>query len=188
MAKQKNTQLLIIAFLTITIFVMSIGFAAAAYNQALNINSSNVTVKASKWDIHFKDSSYTETAGSIAANSHTLNATSMTYDVTLLKPGDYYEFTVDVENLGTFDANLVSITMGGLTTDQEKYVKYTLTYEGTEYTATDLAISGVTLDNTTGVHSVKVRVEYIQPDSDADLPSTDQTVNLTATLNYQQAS
>ena len=187
MEKQKSTQTIIIAVLAMALLAMSIGFAASAYTQDLQINDSTVNVKAAKWNVHFDDASYTETAGSIAATTHTLTGTTMVYEVTLSKPGDFYEFTVNVKNEGTFDANLTSLTMSSLTAEQAKYVKYEITYNnGTVYTSSNAAITGVTLAKTTGMVPVKVRVTYLQPDESVDLPSTDQTLTLSATLTYTQ--
>lgn len=186
MTKQKNTQIVIIAVLAVAVLVMSVGFAASAYTQNLNYDSSNVNVQASKWEVHFDPTSYTESNGSVEANTKTLTGTNMTYDVTLSKPGDFYEFTVDVENLGTFDANLTGISMSSLTTEQSKYLVYTISYKGTQYTSSQSSLSGLTLVKTTGKESVKVRVEYVQPTNQADLPQTDQTVQLIAALTYTQ--
>lgn len=186
MEKQKHTQTLIIAVLAVAVLTMSIGFAATAYTQALNINGADATVKASKWSVHFDDTSYAETTGSVAASSHTLNTTTLTYAVTLEKPGDFYEATVNVVNDGTFDANLKSIVMNAPSAAQSNYVNYSIIYNGTTYTATNNAITGVTLPKSTGTHPVKVRIEYVQPADDANLPTTDQTITLTATLNYEQ--
>lgn len=186
MVKQKNTQIVIIAVLAVAVLVMSVGFAASAYTKNLSVNGSNVNVQASKWDVHFDSTSYTESAGSVVANSKTLTGTNMTYDVTLTKPGDFYEFTVAVENLGTFDANLTALTMSGLTTEQSKYLVYTIDYNGTQYTSSQSSISGVTLSKTDGTAPVKVRVEYVQPADSTQLPTTDQTISLTAALTYTQ--
>lgn len=188
MERNKGTQTIIITILAIAILAMSVGFAASAYTQNLNINDSTVNVTSAKWNVHFDDTSYTETTGSIAATSHTLTGTTMVYSVTLAKPGDFYEFTVNVKNEGTFDANLTSLTMSTLTTEQAKYLTYTITYNnGTVYSASNAAITGVTLAKTTGTAPVKVRVEYLTPTDSADLPSTNQTITLSATLTYTQA-
>lgn len=185
MERKKRNQLIVILALMVVITTVSVGFAATAYVRTLNYTgTANVT--ASKWDIHFNDASYTETAGSVAATSHTLTGSSMSYDVTLTKPGDYYEFTVSVVNAGTFDANLTGVTMSTLTAAQSKYLTYKLTYGSTEYTTTTTGITGVTLAKATGTETVKVRVEYVQPDSETDLPATNQNVSLTASLTYQQ--
>lgn len=186
MEKQKNTQMFVIAILAVAVLTMSVGFAA--FTQTLNIDG-NVTVASSKWNIAFDTTSYQESSGSVTVSdtNRTLSGTSMTYNVTLTKPKDFYEFTINVKNTGTFDANLTGITMSALTTEQAKYLKYVITYNGTEYTTTTSSLS-VALANTTGVAPVKVRVEYIQPDNPADLPSSEVTVPLTASLTYNQAA
>jgi hypothetical protein len=187
MEKNKSTQTVIIAILAVVILTMSVGFAASAYTQNLNINDSTVNVTAAKWNVHFDDASYTETTGSVAATSHTLTGTTMVYEVTLAKPGDFYEFTVNVKNEGTFDANLTSLTMSSLTTEQAKYLTYTITYNnGTTYSASNTAITGSTLAKSTGIAPVKVRVTYLTPADSANLPTTDQTLTLSATLTYTQ--
>lgn len=186
MGKQKNVQVTIIAVLAVAVLIMSVGFAASAYTRDLTVSSGTFQVQASKWDVHFDTESYVETTGSVAATSKSLTGTSMTYDVTLSNVGDFYEFTVDVENLGSFDANLIGITMSSLSTEQSKYLTYAIEYDGVTYTATQNNLTNLTLVKKTGVESVKVRVEYVQPTNAADLPSTDQTVSLTASLSYVQ--
>lgn len=183
MEKQKNTQMFVIAILAVAVLTMSVGFAV--FTQTLDING-NVTVASSKWSIAFDTSSYVESDGSVAVSNKTLDGTSMTYNVTLTKPGDFYEFTVNVKNTGTFDANLTGISMSALTTEQAKYLTYEITYNGTKYTANATGLS-VALAKTGGVATVKVRVQYIQPEASADLPSTQVTVPLTASLTYSQA-
>ncbi len=186
MGKQKNVQLMTIVVLAVAVLIMSVGFAASAYTRDLSISSGTLNVQASKWDVHFNTNSYEESAGSVEATSKSLTGTSMSYNVTLENVGDFYEFTIDVENLGSFDANLTGITMSALSTEQSKYLTYTITYKNVDYTASQSSLTNLTLAKTDGTEPVKVRVEYIQPDNAADLPSTNQTVNLTATLTYTQ--
>ena len=76
--------------------------------------------------------------------------------------------------------------MSSLTTEQQKYLKYTVTYDGTEYTASTSNLA-IALAKQTGTAPVKVRVEYVQPTDAADLPASDVEVSLTATLAYEQA-
>lgn len=188
--KNKSTQTVIIAVLAVSILVMSVGFAASAYTQNLKLEGSSATVKASKWDVHFKEgtTNYSETTGSVAATTHTLNGTTLTYSVVLTNPGDFYEATVTAENLGTFDADLTGITMSGLTETQKNYVKYTVKVGSNEYSATNTTITGSTLAKTNGTTPVVVRVEYVQPATATLLPTEDQTINLSATLTYTQVS
>ena len=182
MGKEKNAQTLIIAVLAVAVLVMSVGFAA--YSQNLTINGT-ATVKSASWNIHFNNSQYTETTGSVQATSHSITDTTMTYTVTLNEPGDFYEFTINVVNDGTIDAVLSSINLTELTAEQQKYITHVVTYNGTDYSADQSNLS-VPL-NAGGTATVKVRVTYILPDSSSDLPSDDQTITLEAVLGYSQA-
>ena len=123
MKKGMNFSVVVIGLLVVAIVAMSIGFASFAQN--LNITG-NTTVQSTSWNVQFKTDSYSETAGSMTVDTgnRVINATSMTYNVTLSKPGEFYEFTIDVENTGTFDAQLEGITMSSLTTEQQKYLVY----------------------------------------------------------------
>jgi uncharacterized membrane protein len=179
MKKNLNGSTLSILFLSIAFIVMSVGFAL--YAQKLDI-SGVTTAKKASWLVQFKENTYTETAGSVAANTHTLNTTAMTYNVTL-NPGEFYEFTVDVENAGTIAANLKSITLSSLA-EAKNYIKYTLTYDDTAYTSTTDEITNELAVGAT--KTVKVRVEYVFPEDAAQLPSDDVTLTLTASLDYVQ--
>ncbi len=185
MKKSLNTSTVSILLLSIAFVIMSVGFAA--YTQNLNING-NVTAKKAEWKVQFQTNSYVETAKSVAATSKALTGTSFTYDVTL-NPGEFYESTVTVENAGTIAATLKGITLSKLTDAQAKYIKYSISYNGTEYTATTDGLSfdlaGKT-DTTTETASVKVRVEYVFPENATDLPSEDVKLTLTGVLNYVQ--
>ena len=184
---RKGQQFIIIALL-VAVVTMSIGLAVTSYTASLSIQGNTVTAKAAKWDVHFDDTSYSETSGTgyVAATSHTLTRTTLTYAVTL-QPNEIYEATVTVKNEGTFDANLTGITLAGLSNDQAKYIHYSVFYNGTEYTATNNSLS-IALAKSTGTATVKVRVEYYLPADAADLPSTDAQLTLISSLSYQQAS
>ena len=190
MKKDVSYSTIAICLLSIAIIVMSIGFAV--YVDNLNITGTT-TVKTTNWNVSFKSDSYKETTGSIPVTKDTLKITetSMEYSVTLSKPGDFYEFTINVENLGSFDANLTGLTMTALDASQSKYLTYKVYYNGNEYNATNSNITGVTLPAQSGNNSiapVKVRVEYIYPSEAADLPQTDQTITLNASLTFTQAA
>lgn len=180
MKKSFNASTVSVLLLSIAFVIMSVGFAS--YSQTLNINGT-VTAKKAEWKVQFKTDSYTESTKSVAATTKTLTTTSLAYTVTL-NPGEFYESTVTVENAGTIAATLNGITLSSLTTEQAKYIKYTLTYDGVEYTTTT---SGLTSDlPADATKDVKVRVEYIFPDNSEDLPTEDVTLTLTANLSYAQ--
>ena len=182
MKNTKKNGRSVILLLILAVVLMTVGFAA--YAQNLTINSGTVNVTASSWDIRYVTTSLVE-AG-VTATTKSLTDTNFSFTVTLAEPGDYYEATFDAKNFGTIDAVLDQIEMlPVLTTAQQKYLSYTVTYNGTDYTASTATGLNVALDANTS-KTVKVRVEYLQPTDSADLPSTDQQVTVSGTLHYIQ--
>lgn len=184
MEKKISYSGLVVVVLAVAVLVMSVGFAVFSTNLSIN---GTAQVSSSSWQVEFDESSYEETVGSVSPTSDpTINTTSMTYQVTLAKPTDFYEFTIDVKNLGTFNAQLKSITMTDIS-EHANYLKYTVTYNGTQYTQTTSNLS-IPLEAGTGVEEVKVRVEYVQPSDASQLPSEAKTVTLSASLDYEQVA
>lgn len=179
MEKQKNTQMFVIAILAVALLTMSVGFAG--FSQVLNI-SGTANVKAASWNIHFNNTSYALGTNSVSEDSKTITGTAMTYTTTLTKPGDKYEFTIDVENTGTFDATLTSMTVSSLDSAVDEYLDYVVTYDS----KTPDAAAGSTLAATNGTATVKVVVTYVQPSDSSKLPTVDTPVTLTCVLNYDQ--
>ena len=181
MGKHKDFQTGIIAVLVIAVLFMTVGFAA--YSSLLNINGT-VKVSGNKWSVHFVPNSYVETTGSVEATDVSLDETTMTYKVNLDKIGDSYEFDIDVTNDGTLDAKLVQVAMGGLDSDQKKYIQHVVTYDGVSYEATTSNLNNLIAGDAT--KKVHVKVTYIQPEVPSDLPENDVNLTLTVALNYQQ--
>lgn len=183
MEKKRNGQTIAIIALAIALLVMSVGYASFARDLEIN---GTATIGSSTWDIHFDDQSYSESSGSVAASSKSITNTTMLYNVTLSKPGDFYEFTINVENTGDFDALLDSITISTLSEAQSKYLSHKVTYGTDEYTTTTTGLSKE-LVKTSGTESVKVRVEYLVPANEADLPTSGAAdIKLDVTLSYIQ--
>ncbi len=189
MRKEKSIQNTVMILLAVAVVAMSIGFAAFSQTLTIGGGSDNTTtIKKAKWLIHYLPTTYAENSatGYVASTSHTAADTDVTFQTTLNKPGDKFEFTIDVKNDGTFNAKLSSITMTELTAAQQKYLTYTINYDNNNYTASTSNITGSTL-NPSDTKTVKVTVAYIQPENEADLPTEDDvTVSLTASLNYDQ--
>lgn len=171
-----------ILFLLVAVVFMTVGFAA--YEGALNINGT-VKIQSNKWSVLYDSASYQESADSVAANSKTVAADNYTFDVTLSKPGDFYEATVAVKNDGTFGAEITGITMSTLTEAQQKYLTYTVTYDGTTYTETNDALALAL--NAGESKDMVVKVAYIQPADSQDLPSEETTVTVTGSIAYKLA-
>ena len=186
MQKQKNIQVALIGVLAFAVLFMSVGFAA--YAQTLNINGT-ATVGTNKWSVHFKENSLQKVEGSVDGENLTLDdaTTTANFKVKLNKPGDYYAFSVDVINDGTFDAILKSITMTQLTEAEAKLLKFSVSYNGTEYTSSATNIMDVLNYNTgNNAKNVIVRVEYRKDIAAEDLPATDTEVSLSVALGYEQ--
>lgn len=183
MEKQRNTQMLVILVLAVAVLTMSVGFAA--YSASLSINGTT-NISAANWDVNFDTTTFTESS-TIKATTKNITGTNVTYTVALTKPGDFYEFTIDVKNLGTFNANLTDVTLTALTEEQSKYLTYKLSYNGVDYSSTATGLS-VPLAAKTGVETVTVRVEYVAPADPADLPASDVELSLTASLTYKQVA
>lgn len=186
MENKKKKERGVLLLLIVAVLLMTIGFAA--YTQTLNINGT-VTVKGSPWNVHYVENSITPTDGSVTATNPTIDKTNFKFTVTLEKPGDFYEATLNVINDGTFDATLNSITLTALDAAEAKFLKYSVTYDGTTYEATRTGLnSSLPFASGSNTKAVKVRVEYIQPESSADLPQENVDVTLTASLDYAQAA
>lgn len=182
MRKENNVQNYVIVILSITLLVMAVGFAA--FSQNLSISSSTATFKKAKWDVHFDTTTFAETSTITANPAPTVSNTNVAFTVTLNKPGDVYSFRINARNFGTIDAKMKKITMSGLTTEQAKYVGYTITYAGDDYTQTTDNLNYPLAAEAS--HSVIVTVRYLLPANASDLPSEqDQTVNLSAAFDYE---
>lgn len=185
MEKKKNLQMGIIGVLAVAVLFMAIGFAA--YSQTLNING-DVTVKASKWSIHWDQSSYVLSDDSVPLTSESglpsLSNTSVSFTCDLDAPGDFVEFSIDAVNDGTIDADLTKIT---LTSNVDApYVNYEVTYDGTTYTETTGGLS-IPL-NAEDRATVTVKVTYVAVADHTQLPDNDVVATVTASFDYEQVS
>ena len=188
MEKKKKKELGIVLLLLVAVVVMTVGFAN--YSQRLNITG-NVTVKGSPWDVRYVANDITETTGTnaVSATNASVDNTDFSFTVTLNKPGDFYEATIKAHNYGTIGAQLTNVSMSALTAAQNNYLEYTVTVGGATYTATTSALSQA-VDPAVALavgadHPVKIKVLYKQPATADLLPSTDQTITVTGSLNYE---
>lgn len=179
MRKENLVQNIVIVVLAITVLVMSVGYAA--YSQQLKVEG-QATFSKAKWDVHFDTTTFTE-SGAIKATNKSVGNTTISYEVTLPKPGDTYSFTVDAKNFGTIDAKLTKITLSGLTDAQKKFVSYEVSYNGTTYTETTTGLSEALAADAS--HPMIVTVKYVLPSDATALPSENVTIDLTVALDYE---
>ena len=171
-------------FVIILILFASIGVGYAALTSTISINGTT-QITSAKWDVHFAN--VIETAGGVTATKAAAitagQTTEVTYEVTLPTPGTFYEFTVDVVNAGSLDAKLsADATVEGVSAAQAVYTKYSVVWS-------DTGVAPKTGDVITAGQkkTAKVRVEYNKDVTAAQLPTTDQVLTLTASMNFIQA-
>lgn len=160
----------------------SVTVGYAALSTTLSITGKG-TLSKNSWDIHFENLVIVDNGASVVTTAPTIDSTKtkVSFNITLSKPGDSYEFTVDAVNKGTIDAMLSGFSATSLTTDQQKYLTYTVTYgDGATISTKDYLKKGTS-------ETIRVRVRFRDDLSATDLPSSAETLNLTATLVYVQA-
>ena len=190
---QKKIRRKILAVAMIALLLISVGYAALETNLRIN---GTANIAATSWNVYFTNIQTTEgsVTPTVAPTVSGTNTTQLNYTITLNKPGDFYEFTVDVVNGGTINAKIADngISNTALTQTQDTYVNYTVTYaDGTEISAGDkLAKAGTTVNSVAqDVKTVKVRVEY-DPTITAEqlnaMGESNITLNLTYSMQYVQ--
>ena len=160
----------------------SVTVGYAALSTTLSITGKG-TLSKNSWDIHFENLVIVGNGASAVTTAPTIDSTKtkVSFNITLSKPGDSYEFTVDAVNKGTIDAMLSGFSATSLTTDQQKYLTYTVTYgDGATISTKDYLKKGTS-------ETIRVRVRFRDDLTATDLPSSAETLNLTATLVYVQA-
>ena len=171
--------------MSVLILLLLIGFITIGYavlNSDLTITGTSHITNAT-WDVHFE--TIAVTSGSVTATTApTIDATGLniTYEVTLTKPGDFYEFSVNVKNDGSVTAKLSAApTISGPTSAQDVYTNYTfLNSDGSAITSGQTIAPGAS-------KTYKVRVEFDRNISSDQLPTTAQNMTLTASMNWEQA-
>ena len=173
-----NRKLLI----AIIVLLLSITIGYAFLSANLNINGTS-KIKDATWDIHFEN--VVVTNGSVTADTPSINTNRniVTYNVTLSKPGDFYEFTVDVKNGGTIDGEVDSVTStvnGNPISQLPEYLTYSVTYlEGEEIQQHNLLSAGAK-------ETYKVHVEFKRDIDSSILPTTEQNISFNLVNNYVQ--
>ena len=177
--RKNKKQYYFVSFIVFSLLLF-LGYSILTTN--LNITGTAV-LKDNRWDIHFENVQLK--SGSVGSTpTIDSNETSVSYSITLNKPGDFYEFTVDAVNDGTIDGMISSVSSklnGNPITTLPTALNYTLTYfDGVEIQNNHLLSA-----ETTEIY--KIRVEYRTDIEGDDLPDEEQTLNFTFSANFVQA-
>lgn len=172
-----------VTYLGFVIMILLIGIGYALLTTNLNITGTTV-LKDNRWDIHFENVQVT--SGSVTATTPAIDqaGTTVSYGVTLDKPGDFYEFTVNAVNDGSIDGMIESFSSklnGAEITTLPNALEYSVTYSDA------VPIANKHLLATGSSETFRIKVEYKTNIEISDLPSTEQTLNLLFTITYVQA-
>ena len=188
--KKRNKKSLIF----ILILLISLGYAYL--NSNLQINGTT-GIAGNTWDVHFENvvpsSSNTVTPTIAPVANPQDKVTELTYSVKFNKPGDIYEFNVDVVNAGTIDAMIESFTSKIKIGDGEEqeaspstipsYLNYYITYED------GVVIKNNQLLNASSSETIKVYLEYKEDISESELAlSAGNTISFEIDIKYTQAT
>ncbi len=175
-----------IYFVAIFGLAILIGVGYAFLTQALNITGTT-TINKSSWDVHFENLT-TGVSGSDVSLSvipseitSAMKTTSLSFTSALKNPGDGFDITVDVVNAGTLDAMISSVSMGGLTDAQAKYISYTATWSDGANIATNQELKSGKSERIT------ISVAFKKDITAVDLPTEEVSINLSFGLEYVQA-
>ena len=168
MDKKKNV---IIGTLLAAIVLMSVGYAALA--QVLTINgTANINAE---WDVEITGITEGTLTGA-TTKTVTSDTTSATFEVDLAYPGATATYEVDIENKGTIDAILESIT--GVDAANAALPSEV------QYTVTNVA-AGDTL-NASATAKAIVTVTWVKSAENTDKIPTTTSKTATINLNYVQ--
>ena len=168
-----NKKNLIIGGLLAIVLIIAVGYAAFATN--LNINgSSEIT---SNWDVHIKDggvNAKNPTQGAASTKARKVDALTGEFACTLQIPGtSSIEYDIEVENSGSFDATLDTVTISGTTEAVSAVV-----------TESSSLKQGDTITKNGGTDTLTIKVSLNDISS---LPSV-TTINITVKLDFSQAT
>lgn len=164
-------------FLFLFLFLLGIGIGFAYVNTSLEITGI-AKVKDAKWGIQLNN--YTLTDGSVTPNADpTITDTTISFAAKVNEPGEFYGFSIDVENNGTINASIANFSV---TPDFStiNYLDASFTYEdGTPVQNGDLLIANT-------AKKIIVRLSYKDGIDESLYPTTDQSFNVVVSLNYEQ--
>lgn len=166
----------------IVLLLFGLGIGYAFLTTTLSINGV-ADVDSNTWNIYWDNVQVT--TGSVSGTQVTTaptidtNKTTVSFQVNLKEPGEFYEFTVDAKNDGSIDAMIDTITK---TTTIPNYLKYTVTYsDGIEIVENQLLRAN-------SLETYKVRLEYRTDINASELPSEATSLSLTFGVTYIQAT
>lgn len=181
--KQRKIMVLIILLLAVTI-----GFALLS--TTLKINGT-AGIKKNTWNIHWNRSSVSVASGSVEASDPVVGTTTATddtvsFDVELELPGEYYEFEIDAINEGSIDGkiqldeNFIVYKSNGSIISLPDYMNFSVTYaDNTTPQSGDVLKHGES-------KTYKIRVEIDEDADENDLANIPPEIKIEIKVSYIQ--
>ena len=182
-----NNKKKTIIFVTLLIVIACLIIGYALLSTTLNILG-DTSVKGNSWDIHWENIQVTE--GSTTENTKEAIITSQTqveFSISLDKPGDFYEFTVEAVNDGTIDGMIDVISTnvyqsnGTTPTTLPSAITYSITYDD------DTPLERYQMLSADSYETYKIRVEYKRDIENSELITTNQTYVMKIGITYIQS-
>ena len=182
MRKRGHKQTLIM----IIILVLSLmGMGYAYLNTDLNIDGLS-NVNKNTWNVYWDNVQVAP--GSVpeeqVITAPTIsNQTTVSFQVRLKEPGEYYEFDIDAKNAGSLDAMIENVNYtinNSSTASLPPYLKISLTCEGIPVEPNQLLRAGQK-------RTYNVQVAFRDDINPDNLPTEPRTVTFNVTLPYVQA-
>ena len=159
------------------LLMLLVGIGYASLKVQLTIDGTS-TIKNNNFSINFaniveKEGSVTPTKAATIGSDNM----SVSFDVILSNPGEYYGFSLDVVNSGALGAVIESFDKTSLTEAQQKYLSYEISYaDGTAINVGDFLGENET-------DTISVLITY--KENPEEMPSTsEQTLNFSFSINY----
>ena len=170
---KKNKKILMLLIL----MMLLVGIGYASLKLQLTITGTT-TIKNNNFSIKFaniveKEGSVTPTKAATIGSDNI----SVSFDVILSNPGEFYGFNLDIVNDGSLSAVIESFNKTVLTEEQQKYLSYEINYvDGTAINIGDFLGENET-------NTISVLISY--KENPEEMPSTsEQTLNFSFSINF----
>ena len=181
---EKERKIRKLALVAVIVAVLGMTIAFAALSQTLNITGTS-KMEPAEWGIYFDNLSVATTKGKAKdAGTAQITNNGLTIDnieVTLSVPGDTVEYTVDLVNSGTINAEIEDFIMPTLTDEQKEIIEFKAIYREDNK---EVSIGDVLPGKTKEPLTIVVRYKDI---TDASLlPEEAQSIHFSYEIKYIQ--
>ncbi len=181
---EKERRIKVLSLVALIVAVLGLTIAFAALSQTLTING-RASMGSSQWDVHFENLSNANITGDATEVSKPQitdgGITVNNMNVSLVKPKDKVEYTVEIVNDGSITAKVEKIQMTELTEEQSKYLEFYANYSD----GRSVSESDILEPNQREV--VKIVIGFKEDLTAEDLPKETTTIDLSLTIDYVQS-